>query len=139
VTQGIADPKKLGIVGWSYGGYAALQSAVLDADLFKAIVASGAGHRSGHALKREIFGNFDNGRCLYRQAARMSAKDRRRRMRTHQGARPAVPWRPDANVDYPSRGVMARLKAAGGKVELDDLHGLDHQLDDGYARTEDAR
>jgi hypothetical protein len=29
VSQGIADPAKLGIVGWSYGGYAALQSAVL--------------------------------------------------------------------------------------------------------------
>lgn len=27
------------ILGWSYGGYAALQSSVLDPDLFKAIVA----------------------------------------------------------------------------------------------------
>jgi dipeptidyl aminopeptidase/acylaminoacyl peptidase len=39
VAQGIADPKKLGIVGWSYGGYAALQSAVVDPSLFKAVVA----------------------------------------------------------------------------------------------------
>jgi dipeptidyl aminopeptidase/acylaminoacyl peptidase len=39
VKEGIAAPDKLGIVGWSYGGYAALQSAVLDPDLFKAIVA----------------------------------------------------------------------------------------------------
>ena len=39
VKQGIADPNKLAIVGWSYGGYAALQSAVLDPALFKAIVA----------------------------------------------------------------------------------------------------
>jgi dipeptidyl aminopeptidase/acylaminoacyl peptidase len=38
-AQGIAAPGKLAIVGWSYGGYAALQSAVLDPDLFKAIVA----------------------------------------------------------------------------------------------------
>ena len=37
--QGIADPDKLAIVGWSYGGYAALQSAVLEPGLFKAIVA----------------------------------------------------------------------------------------------------
>jgi pimeloyl-ACP methyl ester carboxylesterase len=37
VTQGIAKPEA--IVGWSYGGYAALQSAVLDPDLYKAIVA----------------------------------------------------------------------------------------------------
>ena len=39
VKQGIADPKKLAIVGWSYGGYAALQSAVVDPGLFKAVVA----------------------------------------------------------------------------------------------------
>ena len=36
-----ASPRRTSsrIVGWSYGGYAALQSAVLDPDLFKAIVA----------------------------------------------------------------------------------------------------
>jgi dipeptidyl aminopeptidase/acylaminoacyl peptidase len=39
VSQGIADPSKLAIFGWSYGGYAALQSGVLAPDLFKAIVA----------------------------------------------------------------------------------------------------
>lgn len=39
VAQGIADPAKLAIFGWSYGGYAALQSAVVDPALFKAIVA----------------------------------------------------------------------------------------------------
>ncbi len=39
VKEGIADPSKLAIVGWSYGGYAALQANVLDPDLFKAVVA----------------------------------------------------------------------------------------------------
>jgi dipeptidyl aminopeptidase/acylaminoacyl peptidase len=39
VKQGMADPSKLAIFGWSYGGYAALQSNVLDPDLFKAVVA----------------------------------------------------------------------------------------------------
>lgn len=34
-----ADPAKLSIVGWSYGGYAALQSGVVAPDLFRAIVA----------------------------------------------------------------------------------------------------
>jgi hypothetical protein len=38
LAQG-ADPRKLCIVGWSYGGYAALQSAVLEPGLFKAVVA----------------------------------------------------------------------------------------------------
>jgi dipeptidyl aminopeptidase/acylaminoacyl peptidase len=39
LSEGIAAPGKLAIVGWSYGGYAALQSSVLDPELFHAIVA----------------------------------------------------------------------------------------------------
>lgn len=39
VSEGIAVPEKLAIAGWSYGGYAALQSQVLDPTLFKAVVA----------------------------------------------------------------------------------------------------
>ena len=36
--QGLADPKRIAIVGWSYGGYAALQSAAMD-PRYKAVVA----------------------------------------------------------------------------------------------------
>ncbi|MEL7218674.1 MAG: alpha/beta fold hydrolase, partial [Pseudomonadota bacterium] len=39
VSEGIADPGKLAIAGWSYGGYAALQSQVVAPDLYKAVVA----------------------------------------------------------------------------------------------------
>ncbi|MBS1239580.1 MAG: family peptidase, partial [Proteobacteria bacterium] len=39
VKEGIASEDKLAIFGWSYGGYAALQSAVIEPDLFKAVVA----------------------------------------------------------------------------------------------------
>lgn len=39
IREGIADPDKLAIFGWSYGGYAALQSAVVDPGLFKAVIA----------------------------------------------------------------------------------------------------
>jgi len=39
VAEGIANPSQLAIVGWSYGGYAALQSAVTDPTLFKAVIA----------------------------------------------------------------------------------------------------
>ena len=39
VSEGIADRDRLAIAGWSYGGYAALQSQVLAPDLYKAVVA----------------------------------------------------------------------------------------------------
>ncbi len=39
VAQGIASADKLAVVGWSYGGYAALQSAVVDPGVFKAVIA----------------------------------------------------------------------------------------------------
>ena len=38
-AQGIADPKRVAIFGWSYGGYAALRSAELNPELYKAIIA----------------------------------------------------------------------------------------------------
>jgi dipeptidyl aminopeptidase/acylaminoacyl peptidase len=38
-AKGIADPKRTAILGWSYGGYAALMSAVTEPDLYKAVVA----------------------------------------------------------------------------------------------------
>jgi dipeptidyl aminopeptidase/acylaminoacyl peptidase len=39
ISQGIANPQRLAIVGWSYGGYAALQSVAVEPTLYKAAVA----------------------------------------------------------------------------------------------------
>jgi len=39
LSHGVADASRLAVFGWSYGGYAALQANVLDADLFKAVIA----------------------------------------------------------------------------------------------------
>lgn len=68
IAEGIAKPDKLSIVGWSYGGYAALQSAVLAPELFKSVVAiapvadlntlkSNAKNTYGSAVVRDFVGN----------------------------------------------------------------------------------
>jgi len=39
IERGIADPERIGIVGWSYGGYAALMGAVRTPELFTCAAA----------------------------------------------------------------------------------------------------
>ncbi|MEO0501630.1 MAG: alpha/beta fold hydrolase, partial [Pseudomonadota bacterium] len=39
IREGVADPESMTILGWSYGGYSALQGGVMDPDLYRAIVA----------------------------------------------------------------------------------------------------
>jgi dipeptidyl aminopeptidase/acylaminoacyl peptidase len=39
VREGIADPEKICMVGWSYGGYAALMSVIEDPDRYRCVVS----------------------------------------------------------------------------------------------------
>jgi dipeptidyl aminopeptidase/acylaminoacyl peptidase len=39
IAEGIADPARTCIVGWSFGGYAALMSAVREADLYRCVAS----------------------------------------------------------------------------------------------------
>jgi dipeptidyl aminopeptidase/acylaminoacyl peptidase len=52
IAAGIADPAHTCIVGWSYGGYAALMSAVRESGLYKCVVSI-AGVSDLRALQRE--------------------------------------------------------------------------------------
>ena len=139
VAQGIADPGKLGILGWSYGGYAALQSAVVEPDLFKAVVAI-APVTDLAALKEEYrdfglstFHEVDtivgNGPHV-REGSPIHNADRIKApvLLFHAGM--------DRNVSIEeSKSMAARLKAAGGRCELVTWDDLDHYLDDSSART----
>jgi dipeptidyl aminopeptidase/acylaminoacyl peptidase len=141
VKQGIADPAKLGIVGWSYGGYAALQSAVVDQTLFKAVVAI-APVTDLAALKEERrrWSDYELVKQYVGEGPHM-----------HEGSpiehvdRIKVPvllfhGGRDANVDIQqSKSMAARLKSAGAKYELVTWDDLDHQLEDSAARTEILR
>src|SRR5690606_9186265 len=53
IAQGIADPERICINGWSYGGYVAFTASFVNADLFKCSVA-GAGVSDLRAMLRWV-------------------------------------------------------------------------------------
>ena len=141
LKQGIAAPGKLAIVGWSYGGYAALQSSVLDPELFKAIVAV-APVTDLEQLRQESsrYANYASVSAFIGQGphiregspAQNSARIKAPVLMFH-GDR-------DQNVGIgESRLMETRLKADGKTVTLVTYPGLDHQLDDSTARTDMLR
>jgi dipeptidyl aminopeptidase/acylaminoacyl peptidase len=138
VSEGIAAPGKLAIFGWSYGGYAALQSSTLDPALFKAIVAV-APVTDLATLKNDSrnFTNFrmvkdsvgDGAHVLEGSPARNAASIKAPVLLFH-GDRDST-----VLVSH-SRMMEDKLKGAGKRVELVVYPGLDHQLGDSNARTE---
>ncbi len=137
VSQGMADPNKLAIVGWSFGGYAALQAAVTAPDLFKAVIAI-APVTDLDALKAESLHWFDN--AVRREM--IGPVQSREGSPAQNAARITAPvllfhGTQDANVGYAESVLMeAKLRAAGGKVQLVTFKGLDHQLEDSDARKQ---
>jgi dipeptidyl aminopeptidase/acylaminoacyl peptidase len=141
VAQGIADAGKLAIVGWSYGGYAALQSTVVDPSVFKAVVAIAPvtdlnalkeEHRdwTDFALMNEIVGEGSHLRdgSPLQNAARIKV--------------PVLLFHGtlDRNVGYKqSERMAAALTAAHDRCELVTLQDLDHQLEDSDVRAQMLR
>ena len=135
VAEGIADPGKLGIVGWSYGGYAALEAAVIEPDLFKAVVAiapvtdltllkTERRNWTDHAVTEQFVGALPAEASPAQNAARIKAPV----LLAHGML--------DSNVGYDHSSVMeSRLRGAGRKVEFLSFPSLDHQLEDASARA----
>ena len=138
LSSGIAAPGRVAIVGWSYGGYAALQSAVLDPQLFKAIVAI-APVTDLETLRAESR-NFTNYAI---EDARIGHGPHVREGSPAQNvdriAAPVLLFHGDLDQNVgigESRLMAARLRAAGKSVDYVEYKGLTHQLDDAEVRTE---
>ncbi len=141
VSEGIADPKKIAAVGWSYGGYASLQSAVVDPAFFKAVVAIAPVtdleelknerlHWTDYALRKEYVGE---GPHVKEGSPAQNADKIRVPVLLFHGTE-------DINVDYREATLMdARLTAAKVPHELVTFKGLDHALDDTDARVQMLR
>ena len=140
-AQGTADPKRVAIFGWSYGGYAALQGAATEPGLYKAVVAVApvtdlgmlkdrAKHYSDYTLVANFVGEgpFITTGSPARNAAKITV--------------PVLMFHGDRDINVnieQSQAMKAALKGAGKNVELIVYPGLDHQLDDNVARTDMLR
>jgi len=139
--EGIADPAKVAVVGWSYGGYAALQSAIVDPSVFKAVVAIAP--VTDLIALREEFRRYTNYYQLGEQLGTgQAAKDG---SPAENAAKLKVPvllfhGTEDINVSYAQSQLMDKaLTAAGVKHEFVTFPDLDHQLDDSAVRAEMLR
>ena len=136
VTQGIADPKRVCIVGASYGGYAAMWGIAKDPDLYRcAISISGVA-----ALRREVndFGDALRGN-LYKKQWQEMTPDFNAVSPINAVARIKAPLmlihgKRDITVDHVQSVKMNNaMTKAGKQVELVSLPFADHY----FARQED--
>ena len=136
--QGIADPKRMAILGWSYGGYAALQSAAVQPDQYKAVVAIAP--VTDLSLLKAQSENFTNRRIVREfvgSGAHVVPGSPARRAEAFRAPVLLVHGDLDANVGIQhSQKMLSALQGAGKKGELLRFNGLDHQLDDSNARTQ---
>ncbi len=135
VSEGIADPAKLAIVGWSYGGYAALQSAVLDAHLFKAVVAIAPvtdlnmlrGENRWSRVARDYIG----------EGPQLTEGSPMRNVAAFKAPVLMFHGTDDINVGVAQARAMDRaLKKAGKRSDVVIYPAIDHQLADSAVRAD---
>jgi dipeptidyl aminopeptidase/acylaminoacyl peptidase len=136
VSQGIADPGRLAIIGWSHGGYAALLAAEGSPSTYKAVVAIApitdlkaykddwAAYTSGKRIADAVGSAAIDGSPVQGAAHIQSPV-----LLIH------------GTLDYDERVTQSRLmehalQKADKQSELLELNGLDRDLEDGDARTQ---
>lgn len=133
-----ARADRLAIFGWSYGGYAALQSGVLAPGLFKAIVAV-APVTDLALLKQEgqSFSNADELDAFIGRGPHVREGSPAQNARAIAVPVMIVHGDLDQNVAIEqSRLMIDRLRDAGAKPQWLEYKGLDHQLEDSAARAD---
>jgi dipeptidyl aminopeptidase/acylaminoacyl peptidase len=137
-AQGISDANRTAILGWSYGGYAALQSGVTEPSMFKAIVAIAPVTDLQQA--KDDFRYYTN------------SHNESERIGTGPHIAEGSPLRHVSAINAPvllfhgdrdlnvgvihSRRMDEALRGAGKRSELTIFPGLEHDLDDSAVRTQ---
>ena len=130
VEQGIADPKRVCLVGWSYGGYAALIGAVKEAALYQCVVSiAGVSDMKDLAWERR---GFYGGRTLTQLGTGMADRDDNSPLK--RAAEIKLPvmlvhgtWDINVNVDH-SKSMARALARAGNAPKLVLIEHGDHSL-----------
>jgi dipeptidyl aminopeptidase/acylaminoacyl peptidase len=133
-TSGTADAKRIAIVGWSYGGYAALQSVAIDPGLYKSAVAiapvtdltllkQDARNFGKSMLVREYIGSGEN--VVAGSPLKQADKIKVPVLLVHGDL--------DTNVSISHSDKMASVLP---QAEYARFKGLDHYLNDSAARVE---
>jgi dipeptidyl aminopeptidase/acylaminoacyl peptidase len=143
IAAGIADPKRVCIVGASYGGYAALAGAVFTPELYACTVSvagvSDLGEMLGYEAKmggeeadsvyywRDSIGSIDDARVGQKSPARFARNARAPILLLH-GSNDSV-------VPIAQSQMMANaLKEAGAKYQFITLDSEDHWLSNSVTR-----
>jgi dipeptidyl aminopeptidase/acylaminoacyl peptidase len=137
-SQGIANPSKMAIFGWSYGGYAALQSAVTEPSLYKAVIAV-APVTDLQMAKDEArnFTNYDLVQRVIGSGPHIQEGSPLQHASSINAPVLLIHGTLDDTVRYAeSKEMDEALKKAGKQRVLLTFNGLDHQLDDSDARTQ---
>ncbi len=137
IDQGIADPKRVCIVGWSYGGYAALAGATFTPELYACVASiagisdlpemvgfdfkSGGRESNSFAYVRDHIGTQTDPQVIAKSPARFAGAVRAPILLIHGVDDTVVP------ISQSQRMARA-LKAAGKQYELIELAGEDHWM-----------
>lgn len=138
VSEKIADPSKLAILGWSYGGYAALQAGVIEPTLFKALVAI-APVTDLDMIKKSAR-NFTNSELVAQEigaGAHVTAGSPLQNAERIQA--PVLLFHGDMDINVGvqhAREMSAKLQALGKPSELIVYKNLQHSLEDSNARAQ---
>lgn len=133
-----ADANRMAIAGWSYGGYAALQAAVVEPDMFKAVVAiapvtdlqQAKEDFRHYAASRNVIEYIGSGPHVAEGSPARHARAITAPVLLFHGDR-------DLNVNViHSRQMDSALRGAGKRSELTVFPGLEHDLADSAARVQ---
>jgi dipeptidyl aminopeptidase/acylaminoacyl peptidase len=137
-AQGIGDPRRMAIVGWSYGGYAALQSAVTEPSLFRAVVAIAPVTDLQQA--KDDFQEYTNSRNVTEYiGSGPHIRDGSPLQNVGAITAPVLLFHGDRDINVPvihSQRMDRALRGANKPSELVVFPGLEHDLADSAVREQ---